>query len=1028
MRAGGMSVRAAMNTGSDNPWVYGRISLASKAQLPPQWPYSRGQDCDQMSAAPDPLDETYGPQCIVETPLGAVDDRGKLTSSKPGEPTDITMELPSSTVNEDGSVDMLTSPVYFVKSNSAGRHIVVVGDSMLADGEIGHSKVGVYQHLSQNDFHEFTRGDGGKSYMLHTYPDYWLTDYESVELSFIPSSLAVSQNGRWITGVLYNGDKTLFTSKRYPLVVYDTVNKELQMLDLLEPMMTGGDTPSQRGSAISNDGKTVVTNMVSRETNLYDVNNCGYSMYKNYKRWAHHSGPTPRTSCEPHLLWYGWGITPPNDDEEDYREPADVLKHHPHIDQKIETPLHMRFVDDMTLEFAGVDISAYANKNQVKPEKVYRYQLHVETMLPPNTDPLPPDPGPDDDTEEDDSEPNEPADVRRPMLLGIGDSYISGEGAYTYRKSGFGTGYEYDTDKGNNKCHTSEVSYPYLLGKKYFETYASVACSGALTYDVATEDINYQGQIKGGISEKERNKIKSPLLNGFIPGYFDQIQFVKKYKPDVMLLSVGGNDIGFADIVTLCVLTSSEPCFQTKPERRELVSHLNRMHYTLVQTYKKLLAASPGSSLYVMGYPEVVKVGGNCGVNVHLDADEVRFADQLVTYINMVVARAAVTAGAQYINVADAFKGHRLCEQTKTPAVNGLTLGNDILGVIGKESYHPTAFGHKLLSRTIEVETESFTKPMPTPKNYGPMTVNDMEGIIYDADDASVKEYLRYTVRTVLGLEDVSIVDKAIELKIQTKIYGVLPNSVYHIVFHSDPIEVASGVTDNEGNIATSFVIPRSVAPGVHVLHIQTTDNMGNDIDIQKTVYVRASETDYDGDGVPDSQQQCLVVRDSGVDADEDGVDDACDNVVITSDDAGQAGNDGAAGTDPIHVPKPTISAGPNKSTGYAGYPAGSNSMPLLTVKKAEWADTITSFAAFSAGAGTGDADKNSLRHTASSSSAVSRSTPTTNRGSQHEAIRSSRSPGYMVVGLLVVLTVGSAMGIKLLNHMVETDKPGPGL
>jgi hypothetical protein len=51
-------------------------------------------------------------------------------------------------------------------------------------------------------------------------------------------------------------------------------------------------------------------------------------------------------------------------------------------------------------------------------------------------------------------------------------------------------------------------------------------------------------------------------------------------------------------------------------------------------------------------------------------------------------------------------------------------------------------------------------------------------------------------------------------------------------------------------------------------------------IDIQKIVYVAASETDYDGDGVANADEECLVGTAVGQDVDEDGIDDACDGII----------------------------------------------------------------------------------------------------------------------------------------------------
>jgi hypothetical protein len=82
-------------------------------------------------------------------------------------------------------------------------------------------------------------------------------------------------------------------------------------------------------------------------------------------------------------------------------------------------------------------------------------------------------------------------------LLGFGDSYISGQGAYSYRQ---------ETDTANNNCHVSLLSYPYLLGVQYFNTYDSAACSGAITSNIVGSNLGYEGQLGDGIPESKRDK------------------------------------------------------------------------------------------------------------------------------------------------------------------------------------------------------------------------------------------------------------------------------------------------------------------------------------------------------------------------------------------------------------------------------------------------------------------------------------------------------------------------------------------
>src|SRR5690606_13217434 len=74
--------------------------------------------------------------------------------------------------------------------------------------------------------------------------------------------------------------------------------------------------------------------------------------------------------------------------------------------------------------------------------------------------------------------------------------------------------------------------------------------------------------------------------------------------------------------------------------------------------------------------------------------------------------------------------------------------------------------------------------------------------------------------------------------------------------------------------------VPSSLPPGFHTIHIVGKDLANKEQVLYKTIYVAASEEDYDGDGVLNSDEQCLAVEPSGEDIDRDGVDDACDGEI----------------------------------------------------------------------------------------------------------------------------------------------------
>ncbi len=466
-------------------------------------------------------------------------------------------------------------------------------------------------------------------------------------------------------------------------------------------------------------------------------------------------------------------------------------------------------------------------------------------------------------------------------LLALGDSYISGEGTYKY---------EPGTDTPSNKCHNSPLSYPYLLGARLAANYNSVACSGAITDDITNGDGSYLNQLTPQEQQKYISQSDtSKILSKFMPGNINQLQFTNQYKPSIMLLSIGGNNIHFSDIVKLCVLsTGSDSCFDSSTEREALLQFIYSQHDTLVKTYADILQADPGAKLYVVGYPQIAKVGGNCGINVHLDAEELKFGSLLITRLNQTIKHAAEAAGARYVDIENALSGGMLCEPG-VKAVNGLTAGDDaVFSMLGKESYHPTAYGHTLLANAISRQTNNLTQVMPVATHAGQLTVNANDSFITGANYPG--KWLRQLSFGSM-VARLNVLFRSERFHFDTSTLGISPGAAFTIVFHSQEVQVASGIVPADGIIDTNITVPK-LNPGAHTVHLYTKNSSGTDLDIAQVVYVAASETDYDGDGIANTVDSCPTVPNSGLDTDGDGVDDACDGdtaVLATTADSAQS-------------------------------------------------------------------------------------------------------------------------------------------
>ena len=215
----------------------------------------------------------------------------------------------------------------------------------------------------------------------------------------------------------------------------------------------------------------------------------------------------------------------------------------------------------------------------------------------------------------------------------LGDSY----------SSGVGTG-SYTLDSG---CKRSVYAYPYLWTQKHAGTTLSfVACSGAKTSDVLST----------------------------------QIQAVTS-ATTLVTMTIGGNDIGFANLIYQCTLSNCSAALDSTRANLETTvgAALDRV-YTTVKS-----RAAIGAKIVVLGYPRVFS-GASCFGSLGVSSTEETKANQLSDALDALMATHANTDGVTYKSAISAFTGHAVCSSSAW--LNGLNLFNT------GESYHPNRAGH----------------------------------------------------------------------------------------------------------------------------------------------------------------------------------------------------------------------------------------------------------------------------------------------------------------------------------------------
>ncbi|MCX5413588.1 SGNH/GDSL hydrolase family protein [Streptomyces sp. NBC_00059] len=218
--------------------------------------------------------------------------------------------------------------------------------------------------------------------------------------------------------------------------------------------------------------------------------------------------------------------------------------------------------------------------------------------------------------------------------VALGDSYSSGVGAGSY-------------DSASGDCKRSTRAYPALWAAANSPaSFSFQACSGARTNDVTA------GQL-------------GPLSSS----------------TDLVSISIGGNDAGFADVMTTCVLQSEATCLSRIATARAYVD--STLPGRLDSVYTAISAKAPAARVVVLGYPRFYKLAGSCIAG--LSEKERSAINGAADYLNAATAKRAADHGFTFGDVTTTFTGHEICSGSAwLHSVNWLNIG---------ESYHPTAAG-----------------------------------------------------------------------------------------------------------------------------------------------------------------------------------------------------------------------------------------------------------------------------------------------------------------------------------------------
>lgn len=280
----------------------------------------------------------------------------------------------------------------------------------------------------------------------------------------------------------------------------------------------------------------------------------------------------------------------------------------------------------------------------------------------------------------------------QPVLVALGDSFMSGEGAKRF--------YQGTNDLGRNECRRAPTAFPAVTvasENPYIPDHlAFVACSGARAIDItrrAQQPADPADRPEGGL----------PQL-----AHVEWLQANTELDVDLVIVSIGGNDARFGEIAEACVAPGDCTEIGTRwLDNLQLVAP--RVH----QTYQNIRDFfGPTVPVLVVPYPVPLNPS-KCSSSL-LTAQEHRFLHGYTIELDSVLERAASDAGLHYLReMTDVFEAEhlRICDNaTGKVGVNFLAMSS--VGGLAEQTFnpqnwfrnslHPNERGHRAMAETLE--------------------------------------------------------------------------------------------------------------------------------------------------------------------------------------------------------------------------------------------------------------------------------------------------------------------------------------
>jgi lysophospholipase L1-like esterase len=229
-------------------------------------------------------------------------------------------------------------------------------------------------------------------------------------------------------------------------------------------------------------------------------------------------------------------------------------------------------------------------------------------------------------------------------------------------------------------CLRSSENYASLTAADLGYSLVDASCAGSTTVNMT------QDQTDLGI------EINPPEFDSLSGG------------TSLVTLGIGGNDIGFLNIIETCAgesLTNpfGDPCTEhyTTGGTDQLLAAIQATGPKIAAVLQQIHQRSPHAAVYVVGYPDILPEDSDgCWPIVPIAYGDVAYLRQTETELNAMLAGEADANGATYVDTYTPTIGHDVCQPIGVKWIEGLVPTSPAA------PFHPNALGEAAMAKALE--------------------------------------------------------------------------------------------------------------------------------------------------------------------------------------------------------------------------------------------------------------------------------------------------------------------------------------